>query len=191
MMNYGQVIEDTIFPSFIRSCVPELDLNGLVKECEKMQKLLPSATFSNRGGYQSPGFEEKRLFHLGQLYHIVGQFAQDTLDEHNLKVKIERLYWWVNINKETDYNVLHQHGKADLIGIFYPLLPENSGDLCILRNDGSQYSLLYKNAPEMVFRYINAQQGRLYLLPGHFWHYVTSNRAEAHRISVSFNIYVQ
>lgn len=190
-MQYDSVKEDIIFPSFIRSCVPEVNLNGIVNECYQMQKMLPSNNYSNHGGYQSPGFNTKRGKYLGQLYDITKQFAQDTLNKHNLNVEIETLYWWVNINTETDYNVLHVHGRSDLIAIFYPKIPENSGDLCILRNDGSQYGSLYKNAPDMIFRRMNAQEGRLYLLPGHFWHYVTSNQVMKDRISISFNLYVQ
>lgn len=192
MTRYGQVLENTIFPSFIRSCVPEVNLNNIIRECYQIQNNVPkSENCSNEGGYQSPGVFTRSGYSLGQLYDIVKEFAQDTIDEHELKVNVERLYWWFNINKHSNYNVLHNHHRADLFAIFYPSVPENSGKLCLVRNDGSQYGNLYSNVFGMLELELKPESGRLYLFPGHLWHYVTASQAIEDRISISFNLYLK
>jgi len=84
---------------------------------------------------------------------------------------------------------MHQHGRADLIGIYYVKVPPNSGNLVVLRNDGSQYCDLYENRADMLEYVTEPETGRLYILPGHLWHYVTGSDSEQDRISISFNIY--
>ena len=84
---------------------------------------------------------------------------------------------------------MHSHGRADLIGIYYVTIPPNSGDLVLLRNDGSQYCSLYENRNDMLECVIEPEVGRLYILPGHLWHYVTGSNSDKDRISISFNIF--
>jgi len=95
----------------------------------------------------------------------------------------------VHINKCYNYNVMHSHGRAELIGIYYVQLPPNSGNLVVIRNDGSQYCSLYENRADMLEYVIEPEAGRLYILPGHLWHYVTGSDSIRDRVSVSFNIY--
>ena len=80
-------------------------------------------------------------------------------------------------------------GTADLIGIYYVQLPPDSGNLVIMRNDGSQYCDLYENRADMLEYIIEPEAGRLYVLPGHLWHYVTGSDSVRDRVSVSFNIF--
>ena len=84
---------------------------------------------------------------------------------------------------------MHSHGRADLIGIYYVKVPPQSGEFVVLRNDGSQYCNLYENRDDMLGYTTEPEEGRLYVLPGHLWHYVTGNNSKEDRISISFNIY--
>jgi len=37
---------------------------------------------------------------------------------------------------------------------------------------------------------LEPEEGRLYLLPGHLWHYVEASRGDQDRVSISFNIQI-
>ena len=111
-------------------------------------------------------------------------FNKKVLDYH-----VANIEYWCNINKCYNYNVMHSHGRADLIGIYYVQLPPNSGNLVLMRNDGSQYCDLYENRADMLEYIIEPEVGRLYVLPGHLWHYVTGSDSVRDRVSVSFNIF--
>ena len=64
----------------------------------------------------------------------------------------------------------------------------NSGNLILMRNDGSDYTNLFKNKPELKRIGIPAEIGRLYIMPGHLWHYVEPNESQEDRISIAYNI---
>lgn len=188
---YDSIKEDIIFPSFIRSCVPKINMNELRKECYQIENNEPGNKKSNHGGYQSPGFKNTTKYkYLNHLHAITRQFTQDTFRKYNLNLVVnENSFWWLNINKSHHYNVLHCHERADLIGLFYVTLPNNSGNLVLVRNDGSQYSKLYHDDNQMINFELDAEEGRIYLFPGHLLHYVTSNESNENRISISFNLY--
>ena len=84
--------------------------------------------------------------------------------------------------------IYHVSGPVGL-GIYYVSVPENCGNFAVLRNDGSQYCNLYENRQDMLEYIIEPEVGRLYILPGHLWHYVESSQSTKDRISISFNIY--
>ena len=183
---YDNVIDNNIFPSFVCSCIPQIDMMAQLEEAYDIKSQFPSENFSNEGGYHSPIFDKIKFF---MLRNVVEEFCNDLLDQKNLKLTVSNIEYWCNINKSYNYNVMHSHGRADLIGIYYIQLPPGSGNLVVLRNDGSQYSDLYENRSDMLEYTIEPEVGRLYVLPGHLWHYVTGSDNVRDRVSVSFNIY--
>lgn len=191
MTNYSNVLSDNnLFSSFIVSCVPDVNLQELKQEAYEIQKSYEGKQKSNSGGYQSPVFDKKCEFKTFELLkEITIQFSSDIVRDLELNLPIPEYSWWMNINKNCDYNILHNHGRADLIGVYYISAPENSGDLVLLRNDGSAYMNLYKNRNKDLKFFVPAEIGRLYIFPGHLWHYVHTNQSQENRISVSFNIY--
>ena len=191
MSNYSNVLEDTIFPSFIISCVPDVDLEELKKESYNIKNKHPSKNVSNQGGYQSPAFKDDEIeeSEFKKLNQIIVKFCQDIVKNKNLTIKFKKSSWWININKSHHYNVIHSHGPTDLIGVFYITLPQNSGNLTLVRKDGMEYTNLYKNNEHNMMQVdFGAQPGRLYIIPGSIWHYVTSGENNDDRISVSYNI---
>jgi len=82
------------------------------------------------------------------------------------------------------------HGRSDLIALFYPKLPKNSGSMNILRNDGSVYTMLYINKGKDYGMKLDATPGRLYLIPGHLWHFVDVNESDEERMSVAYNLFL-
>ena len=183
---YDHVDDNNIFPSFFCSCIPQLDMMELLEEAYLIKKQCKSEQVSNEGGYHSPTFSGERF---SKLKDVVEEFCNDLLCHKGLGLKVREIDYWCNINKCYNYNVMHNHGRADLIGIYYIQVPANSGNLCILRNDGSQYCHLYENRADMLEYTIEPEVGRLYVLPGHLWHYVTGSDSVRDRVSVSFNIY--
>jgi uncharacterized protein (TIGR02466 family) len=193
---YNQTFDTDIFPSFISSCSPNIDLELLNQECSKVKDYFENTDNSNRNGYHSLSFTTEKSFEyeqFNQLTNLIGVakvFAQDTLTSKNLRSDVGELSFWVNVNKSYNYNVMHSHGRADLIGIYYVSVPEDSGNFVILRNDGSQYCNLYDGRSDLLELNLEPKQGRLYLMPGHLWHYVEANESMEDRISISFNVYL-
>jgi uncharacterized protein (TIGR02466 family) len=185
MVEYSNVLKDNIFPSFIWSCVPNVNLKELEEEAYKIKESYESRQKSNRGGYQSPLFDnDKSEFNeLNKLNNCLKNFSQEIAGNSG---QFKSSCWWININKSHDYNLAHTHYSADLIAIYYIALPENSGELTLLRKDGMEYSKLFD---QLSTFYLDAHIGRLYVMPGCLWHYVTSNQSDEDRISVSFNLY--
>lgn len=189
-MTYNNILCDTIFPSFIRSCMIDIDVNDIRKEVYKIKKDHESINRSNKGGYHSPVFnnrieeEYSKYKSLSALTKESIIFVNDTLTNYlRVNQEVESLAFWTNINKQYDYNVLHTHPHTDLIGIYYPLLPNNSGSLILCRKDGLEYSNI--QLKKMIT--INAEEGRLYVFPAHIWHWVEPNKSNKNRMSISFN----
>ena len=183
---YDNVIDNNIFPSFVCSCIPQIDMMAQLEEAYDIQRQFPSENTSNEGGYHSPVFVGTKFL---KLRDTVEEFSNDLLQKKGLGLSVANIEYWCNINKCYNYNVMHSHGRADLIGIYYVQLPPNSGNLVLMRNDGSQYCDLYENRADMLEYIIEPEVGRLYVLPGHLWHYVTGSDSVRDRVSVSFNIY--
>ena len=184
---YDKVIDEIIFPSFVCSCIPQIDMMSVLQEVYEIQKTHESKKVSNEGGYHSPIFDGTEF---SDLREIVEAFVNDILDRKELGASVEEMQYWCNINKGNNYNVMHSHGRADLIGIYYVKVPPDSGELVVIRNDGSHYGDLYENRQDMIEWAIKPETGRLYILPGHVWHYVTNGKnTREDRISISFNLY--
>ena len=183
---YDHVVDKNIFPSFVCSCIPQIDMMSMLEEAYQIERIYPSENLSNEGGYHSPKFVGTKF---SLLRNIVEEFTNNLLDQKGLGLTVTNIEYWCNINKSYNYNVMHSHGRADLIGIYYIRVPPESGNLVLMRNDGSQYCDLYENRADMLEYIIEPEEGRLYVLPGHLWHYVTGSNSEKDRISVSFNIY--
>ena len=183
---YDHVNDNNIFPSFVCSCIPQIDMMAQLEEVYEVKNCYESENVSNEGGYHSPTFVDEKFL---TLRDTVIEFSNDLLDKKGLGLVVDRIEYWCNINKSYNYNVMHSHGRADLIGIYYIQLPPGSGNLVVMRNDGSQYCSLYENRADMLEYIIEPEAGRLYVLPGHLWHYVTGSDSVRDRVSVSFNIY--
>ena len=196
MSLYSQTFNTDIFPSFISSCTPNINLELLEQECYQVKDYFDCVDTSNRNGYHSPSFttensfEYKEFNQLSTLIEVAKEFSKDTLRTKNLRSDIQEISFWVNVNKSYNYNVLHSHGRADLIGIYYVSVPKESGNFVILRNDGSQYCNLYDGRSDLLELNLEPKFGRLYIMPGYLWHYVEANESLEDRISISFNVYL-
>lgn len=182
------LLNDYIFPSFLTSIEVE-NLNNLsvVQECydlrnedeEGMKK-------SNVHGWHSQLFtHDCRFKNLNKLYEEAVVFAKQLLQIHRIRNhRVKSITWWVNINPEYTYNVIHSHPKADISLVYYAKTTEGSA-LQLLRNDGAIHTSLYQDE----LRYtLSPVVGRLYAFPAHLLHHVLSNTNKEDRISIAFNV---
>lgn len=220
---------DLIFADFLTSV--QLELNNLLiqVEIDDWMERQESHNVSNKGGWQSSAVihkginipEDQRDAFIKACpniikmydkvvsftqYHILTRFGmQEEEGSDNWKGPIinpEKTVWWTNVNRNYDWNAIHNHARADVVGVYYPKCDKDSSYLTLMRNDGSTYSQLYTDlfANEMnaslhhsVIK-IQPEQGRLYIFPGHIWHYVEKRDRivdDTRRMSFSFNFYIE
>lgn len=193
MSNYKNILENSIFKDFIISCEPDVSLDKLKQQAYSIKEQFPNGYDKKKNkSYMSPNFDKNNSCNqkeFKKLLKIVKEFSQNELNARNFNLKLNSYWWWLSINEPSGNMRIHSHGRADLIAIFHVSLPKNSGELQLVRNDGSSYGNLYKNKPNENVINIKSSPGRLYIIPGHIWHLVTTNDSEEDRISVSFNLF--
>lgn len=189
---YSNNLHDEIFKDFIHSTKLDVDCDILKCAAKVFQGHREGVQKSNRGGYQSTmvcgGSTDNA--EIDEVVNSCEYYIDMFLDEHFGVLK-KRMGWWLNINSPGDFNVPHNHGKCDVTALFYISAPSQSGCLRLERNDGSSYSSLYDKVPGGMGFTVEPEDGRLYIFPGHIWHWVESNLSSKERISISFNINLQ
>ena len=222
---------DLIFADFLTSV--QLELNNLLiqVEVDDWMERQESHDISNKGGWQSSSVVHKgsnipedqrdvftkacpnilkmydKVVSFTQ-YHILTRFGmQEKEGSDNWEgpvIKPEKTRWWANVNRNYDWNAIHNHARADVVGVYYPKCDKNSSYMALMRNDGSSYSQLYTDLYSVdqdmntslhhsTIR-IKPEQGRLYIFPGHLWHYVEKRDRivdDTRRMSFSFNFYIE
>ena len=53
---YDNVVDENIFPSFVSSCIPQIDMMAQLEEAYDIKSLHVTENISNEGGYHSPKF---------------------------------------------------------------------------------------------------------------------------------------
>ena len=185
-----------IFPTPIH----QFDVNGfseikdeLIDYAYDYKKKDPKGvSLSNRGGWQSEGFEIINEDDVLQLFLIncLSNFPP-------IKKSVElRGYAWININKPGDYNIKHVHPTNNLSGVLWIKCLENSGDI-VFDSPNNFESFLENKSYDDDFKKSNfiddsyhcyPTEGRMIVFPSHLQHHVQENKSNEDRISVSFNI---
>ena len=150
---------------------------------------------SNRGGWQSKGFD------LIDEDDILQLFLINCLSEFPpIKKSVElRGHAWININKPGAYNVKHDHPGCDLAGVLWVKAPKNSGEIVFEApyqfqafKEIKSYNDEFKNSCNVDQNYYFPPNERTMLVfPSHLPHQVNENKSNEDRISVSFNIRLQ
>lgn len=184
------LLNDYIFPSFLTSVETE-NLNNLsiIQECNDLRVRSEGVKKSNVHGWHSELFEGNSVHeNLNKLYKEVEVFANELLGFHRLRNhSIKNITWWVNINPENTYNIIHSHPKADISIVYYAQTTDGSA-LQLLRNDGAIHTSLFANNPELLRYTVDPKVGRLYAFPAHLLHHVLSNINKEDRISIAYNV---
>ena len=106
---------------------------------------------------------------------------------------------WSNIHGSNEYSQIHYHGSSLLSGVYYPILPKDSGNIAFHKNG------IYTNIFHQSIRFeydevnnltaekyvVNIKEGTIVLFPSHLEHSVEKNNSYEKRYSLAFNFYVR
>jgi len=188
-----KVYEQLWFPTPIWEVpVTGIDNESIKDYCLQTREKLPGTTISNRGGWHSNELLSPAPEDLDKLINDITVFSNDVCFRY-LGIELKFGNFWININGKHDYNLLHDHQKSILSGVYYVDVPEqNMGDLVLVRPDNADYFLNGKveevtmaNSPVCVKKAVTST---LYLFPSWIKHYVERNESEKERISIAFNL---
>lgn len=193
----NNLIDTNLFPSFIVST----DLRSLVsndsieEDFNSIRELEDSIYRTNVGGWHSKLFSESDEFgnysSLKKLYTLTIEFVDEFLETNQTDLYVSEVSGWLLENESEAYNTLHNHGKTDLIGVYYVNVPDDCSGITLLRTDAFTHTSLCgsNNSSEFAASFTpSIQIGRLYIIPGHLYHYVKSFSGDGLRRSVVFNI---
>ena len=152
-------------------------------------KIGPHSLLKN--GVSSYSTTERILFHP-DLTDIRNDF-QKCVDIYSNKLDIEYSYIkdnWVNILDNQGMVDIHHHWSSIISAAFYPLLEENTCNLCFRSPIYTAINFRPKNTStygHFQNDYIMPiKQNHLYLFPGWLQHYTEENKG-GKRIVISFN----
>lgn len=185
------LLNDYIFPSFLTSVeVENLNKDLIVEECNSLKKETAGINKSNVNGWHSEVFDNSFTMYenLNKLYKEAWVIADEVLRFHKINQPIKTIKWWININPEYSYNVIHSHPKADMSMVYYAKVNNESGALQLLRNDGAFHTSLYAKQPTMLKYTLQPVEGRMYAFPAHLLHQVLNNLSKEDRVSIAFNV---
>lgn len=152
---------------------------------------------SNRGGWQSSG---TGFFHemFSKQIEVIKNNLSKLIREYNFVVGLDIPSMWININPKYSYNNRHTHPGANISGVFWVKIPENSGDFVFEMPDNFDCFLLSKTNHEHKQNNnlysalsIKPKEGSIILFPSYLPHYVEQNQSGEDRISISFNLILQ
>ena len=174
---------DIIFTNFVYSMELEnVDREPIIKDVYSIKNNTPSVIKSNKGGWQSPSIEnELETKSFVELKKKIKEAVDFVLTAENMSNVNYNMQYWININKENDYNVLHNHGNLLLSAVYYPFVPSDDSILTFYRTDAS--TEFYPS----TFG-INCRTNMLCLFTPHLFHSVNTNSSEQERMSIAFNI---
>lgn len=148
---------------------------------------------SNVGGIQTLSFCDDTLVNT---IHKKFEDYVNLLNKRK-KIKWRILAYWINVNKQADFNVPHNHidTNTHFSGIWYLNVPKDSGRLIFLNPDQTVNINDSFNYFDHSFTYstysIIPEDNKLIFFPSNVLHYVEPSRSEEKRISVAFNIEVK
>lgn len=174
-----------LFPTTLYLKMCDLDLTKLTEKCYDHRNLTESVYKSNIGGYQGANFS----------YDILHDEIINSIPVLDSKpIKEVTIDMWVNINKNSDFNFMHNHAPYNgsvLSGVFYVKSPKNSGNINFF---DPRYFVT--NALDMqyyndgnVYWFFEPEENMMLLFPSWLHHSVDINQSQEDRISIAFNIF--
>jgi uncharacterized protein (TIGR02466 family) len=106
---------------------------------------------------------------------------------------------WCNIHRPNEHSQIHYHGNSLLSGVYYPILPDNSGHIAF--HKGSIYTNIFHHSIRFEYEehnnlnveqyVLNLKEGTIIIFPSHLDHSVQKNNSNEKRYSLAFNFYVR
>ena len=182
------MIIDIFKTSIYKTSIKNIDYKNYFIELLNNQRKLNNCTFiSNVGGFQSQS--------LNTIDETIKEnlFVKPTLEyikQFNRNYKIELSNFWINSNNKNDYNLMHNHSGANISGVYYIQVPENSGRIVFQNGDLTKMSSINQfddiNFHARYFVPINEYD--LILFSSDTLHFTEPNRSNDERISIAFNL---
>tara|TARA_R110002153_G_scaffold41039_1_gene117242 strand:- start:12 stop:632 length:621 start_codon:yes stop_codon:yes gene_type:complete len=106
---------------------------------------------------------------------------------------------WSNIHSPDEKSQIHCHANSLISGVYYPIFPKKSGNICFHRSWGfkniidQNINLEYNEHNNITAQQyqINIEEGDIVLFPSHLDHSVDKNNSNEKRYSIAFNIFVR
>ena len=126
---------------------------------------------------------------LANLENFIEQNVYEYLDDLQYQGSREyKIRAWVSVFETNDYGHIHNHGEADISGVYYFQTNTTDGELTFyhpavqveLSPCFEQYGTIWEHVP-MV--------GKLLMFPGYLKHGIFRNQTTDTRISISFNVF--
>jgi len=106
---------------------------------------------------------------------------------------------WSNIHGPNEQSQIHFHASSLLSGVYYPILPKNSGDIRF--HKASIYTNIFHQSIRFEYEehnnvtaeqyVISLNEGTIVIFPSHLEHSVDKNNSNEKRYSIAFNFYVR
>jgi uncharacterized protein (TIGR02466 family) len=184
-----EIKKDLIFPTFVWECkVNNID-NDVIKDyCFNLKENTQGVTISNRGGWHS----NELIFPFPPSLTTFFQGLDDLVKEFSIDLNIPTLKLgniWFNINYQHNYNILHDHQKSILSGVYYVDVPDNNmGDLILHRGDNAEFFINSNNSFFSDLTYtVKPETSKFVIFPSWLKHHIERNESPKERISIAFN----
>jgi uncharacterized protein (TIGR02466 family) len=144
------------------------------------------------GGYQSQKFDfrDTPLFSAA-LKETISQVSEELMIDPKSKTIVTDC--WANINSPGSYNRKHTHFNSMLSGVYYPSVPDKSGQIVFTdpRIQAYVITLPVTKKTALTSRQIRRtpMAGEFILFPSWLEHSVEINESKEERVSVAFNIF--
>lgn len=172
--------------------VDNIDNESIKAYCLDLKEKKKGVTISNRGGWHSKELILPIPIALEQLFSDLQLFVNDICYRH-MGMRLKLGNFWININKQGDFNLPHDHQKSILSGVYYVDVPvDNMGDLVLHRGDTAEFFITSEvtrldtnvNALSVTKQ---AKTSTFYIFPSWIKHHVERNESKKQRISIAFN----
>jgi len=173
--------------------VNDIHYEEAVQYCLDCKENSPGQIISNVGGWHSNSFTFNNLQDtpLAVFLKIIDEHSKQAFTEIGISSAPPIDNIWININKKTDSNALHNHPNSSISGVFY--LTQKNSAIVFNRDAGvPKYHLAWMRSKlNTPLSYTNVtytpERGDFLLFPSWLEHLVNSSQTEEERISVSFN----
>ena len=169
-----------------------VDIDKLIKLAYQEKEKDPAGRIiTNSGGYQTHDLNyEDYKFLFDEVTPHIKEFAK----QFNYKPSLGLSNFWININKNRDYNNLHVHTNSVFSGVFYIKTPEKCGNI-VFKNPFTYLEFIVdpekvneKNKYNRSQCFFKTESKFLVLFPSWLEHCVEPSSSNEDRISLSFNL---
>ena len=109
---------------------------------------------------------------------IINEMILDFKEATNEDIICEE--YWGHIHEKNMSTNTHNHGDSYVSSVIYLSVPNGSGNLVLIPKIDKRDDHAYRKICEPI-------EGYYYLFPSYLDHYVTRNKSEEKRVSMSFN----